>query len=82
MDYICLDCGKIFEHPERYEETHGLDAPPFEKWLGCPYCGGAYATAYKCDCCDEWITGEYTKTANDQRICEGCCTHMEIGDED
>lgn len=81
MDFICLDCLETFEHPKQYIETHGLDSPPYEVLYGCPYCGGDYARAYKCDECDHWITGEYIKTASGQRICESCYRVMDLGDE-
>lgn len=38
----CLDCGREFDVPERYIERHGFDYPPYEEYLGCPYCGGAF----------------------------------------
>ena len=41
-EYTCLDCGKTFDDPKRWEERHGLDSPPYEDFSGCPYCGGAY----------------------------------------
>ena len=80
--WICLDCGRVFENPRRYVDSHGLDTPPYEEWEGCPSCGGAYAEAYECDGCGEWITGEYIKTKNDERFCENCYTQMTLGDED
>jgi hypothetical protein len=80
--FICLDCYKVFEEGKYHTETHGLERPPYEHWYGCPYCGGGYATAYKCNKCDEWIVGEYIKTRDGERWCEGCYTQMELGDED
>lgn len=80
--FICLDCGRIFEEPKRWVETHGLDSPPYEKWSGCPACGGAYANAITCDICGEYITGTYAKVSDGQRICEECYIEREIGDED
>lgn len=80
--YICLDCNKCFDHPEVYTETHGLERPPYESFCACPYCGGDYARAYKCMCCDEWILGTYIKTADGDRICENCYNTYEIGEEE
>ena len=80
--FVCLDCGRIFESPRHYVDSHGLDAGPFEEWYGCPSCGGAYTEAYECDGCGKWITGEYIKTKNDERFCENCYTQMMLGDED
>lgn len=42
--YHCIDCDRDFDEPKEYEERHGLDTPPYEKFNGCPYCGGAYET--------------------------------------
>lgn len=79
--FVCIDCGKIFSNPRNYVESHGLDTPPYESWKGCPSCGGAYTEAFECDECGCWITGEYIKTKNGQRICENCYTTCELGDE-
>jgi hypothetical protein len=80
--FVCLDCGRIFSTPKHYVESHGLDAPPYERWEGCPSCGGAYAKAHECDECGRWITGEYIKTASGKRICENCHDTYDLGDED
>lgn len=82
MKYICLDCGEVFDEPAYWEERHGFDYGPFEKWSGCPYCGESYTKAYKCSDCGDWIFGEYIKTASGHRFCENCYTTMELGDED
>lgn len=39
MEYICEECGYIFDEPHEYYEGHGLDYPPYEKWSVCPNCG-------------------------------------------
>lgn len=80
--WVCTNCGHIFEEPHRWEERHGFDYGPFEKFSGCPECGESYIEAHKCDECGHWITGEYIKTVSGQRICENCYNVMEIGDED
>ena len=80
--FICFDCGQIFEMPEQWQETHGFNRSPYEHFNGCPSCGGAYTKTYRCDCCDEWINGEYIKTEHDKRFCRDCYSHMELGDED
>lgn len=28
-EYTCLDCGKTFDDPKRWEKRHGLDSPPY-----------------------------------------------------
>ena len=80
--FVCLECGKTFEEPTRWKETHGLDYGPYEECGGSPCCGGAYGTAFECDCCGEWITGEYIKTDNGKRFCENCIIHYELGEEE
>ena len=79
--FICLDCQHIFEDPVCYTNTHGLDTPPYEIYYGCPKCGGAYTRAYICDCCNEWIQGDYIKVGDHMRYCSECCRSMELGDE-
>jgi hypothetical protein len=79
--YVCLDCLKHFKEPRLYIEKHGLDTPPYEQRYGCPHCGGAYADAFVCDSCDEWILGDYIKTTDGNRYCESCWQHMELGEE-
>lgn len=78
---VCVECGHLFTEPIWWTEGHGLDGPPYEKLYGSPCCYANYAEAYKCDECNEWITGEYVKTTSGQRICENCYNTMELGDE-
>ena len=78
---ICTDCGEIFDYPSHYVETHNLSTPPYEEWDGCPNCGGPFAKAYRCDCCEEWIKGSYVKLINDERICDNCYITYEPGEE-
>lgn len=79
--YICLDCYKLFEIPKKYTETHGLDEPPYEKFTGCPYCGGTYVEAKKCDICNSYITNEYIVTKNGNTYCEDCYNQYKLGEE-
>ena len=78
--YICLECGLIFDDPVKWEETHGLDCGPYEKWSGCPKCRGSYAETYRCDRCGEWIEGSYIKI-DDNRYCEYCYDKYQPGEE-
>ena len=56
MMYKCENCGHLFEEGEQavWEETHGLDSPPYEKWSGCPVCKGDYEEVYQCKQCGDW----------------------------
>lgn len=78
--YVCLDCQKIFDDPEYWEEKHNLDTPPYEKLSGCPYCGGAYANAYECSHCGDWIVDNYIKIG-EKRYCQDCYCEYELGEE-
>ena len=79
--FVCIECGRVFEEPVSWEEKHGLDSPPYEELTGCPYCYGAYTEAYRCVCCDEFISDNYIKTEDDKRYCNNCFTHMKLGEE-
>lgn len=79
--FVCLDCYTTFSHPKLYVDKHGLDTPRYEEHYGCPYCGGACTEALVCVCCDEYITGDYVKTADGNRYCENCYCNMELGEE-
>ena len=79
---VCIECGHLFEEPAYWEETHGLDAPPYEKMSGCSKCYGRYVKARKCDSCGEFIVGTYVKTEDGERYCENCYMVMDLGEED
>jgi DNA-directed RNA polymerase subunit RPC12/RpoP len=82
-EYTCLDCGKTFDDPKRWEERHGLDSPPYEDFSGCPYCGGAYTRTILCDACGEPIVGDYVKiqTTGDC-YCDECFMMKSLGEDD
>ena len=56
MMYRCCECGNLFEEGEQatWEETHGLDSPPYETMSGCPVCRGDYEQVYQCKKCGDW----------------------------
>ena len=56
MMYRCCECGNLFEEGEQavWEERHGLDSAPYEKWDGCPVCKGDYEEVYQCKKCGDW----------------------------
>ena len=56
MMYRCCECGNLFEEGEQavWEEHHGLDSPPYEKWSGCPVCKGDYEEVHQCRDCGDW----------------------------
>ena len=79
--YICLNCGSLFDEPKPFVERHGLDTPPYERWNGCPECGGAYTEAHGCDICGETIVMPYIKLANGDRVCSRCYINYDLGEE-
>ena len=58
MMYRCENCGHLFEEGEQavWEERHGLDTPPYEKWSGCPLCHDGYEEVHQCKECGDWHT--------------------------
>lgn len=80
-DFVCVDCGCVFEHPKSYVERHGLDSPPYEKTYGCPKCGGAYVKARKCDNCNQFITDGYVVINDGSVYCDECYTERSIDDD-
>lgn len=79
--YVCLECGRLFEEPKRYIETHGLDSPPYEASKGCPDCGGAYVETAECDMCGEWITGDYIELSDGKVVCENCYMERDVSED-
>lgn len=81
--YSCLDCGKTFDEPKRWEELHGLDSPPYEDFSGCPYCGGAYTRTILCDGCEKPITGDFVEIEpTGDRFCDECFMMKSLGEDD
>jgi hypothetical protein len=80
--YVCLECYETFDEDEIavWEETHGLDSPPYEQRSGCPYCGGAYVKTYRCNVCGEYINTDTYVEVDDKLYCEGCFTIHRLED--
>lgn len=70
MAYKCYECGNIFEESEQavWEERHGLDTPPYEKWSGCPLCKGAYEETTRCEICGS----EHLEDELNGGVCDEC----------
>ena len=82
-EYTCLDCGKTFDEPKRWEERHGLESPPYEDFSGCPYCGGAYTRTILCDGCEKPITGDFVEIEpTGDRFCDECFMMKSLGEDD
>jgi hypothetical protein len=72
-EYTCLDCGETFDEPKKWIERHGLDSPPYEKFSGCPFCGGSYTQTILCDGCGCPIIGDYVQIqVTGNRYCDEC----------
>lgn len=76
--YICKDCGQLFIDPQECVENYELNSPPYESFKGCPKCSGTYNTALKCDNCNQYIIGEFVRTADSHIYCENCYTLTDI----
>lgn len=79
--FICLECGELFDEPAKIIERHGLDSPPYEEMAVCPHCGGAFTRTIVCAACGEPITGDYV-VLNQSRdcYCDACYTLRALGD--
>ena len=74
-NFVCLECGLIFDTPRKWTERHGLEVPPYEELTGCPACGGSYIELKRCDACKKPIIGDYIHIPSlDSDFCETCYT--------
>lgn len=82
--YICKSCGWTFEEPYEYEERHGFEYGPFEKWSVCPNCGEPdYEIAVRCNNCDKFIAeSDVYNTPDNKEVCKKCFTKMMGEDTD
>lgn len=52
--FRCEDCGHVFEEGKKVSESHGFDNGPFEEWVVCPVCGGAFDEVKPCKICNSY----------------------------
>lgn len=73
--YKCVSCGNIFEEGEQavWEETHGLERPPYEKFCSCPSCGDDFEGAKRCVVCG----GYFLEDELNDGICDNCLFNLE-----
>ena len=69
MKYVCNSCGEAFDDPEEWEDSHGLDSPPYEKIIVSPCCHDGYSIATECADC-----GKDISIHNKYGLCEECKT--------
>lgn len=79
--YKCAYCGKIFEEPKKYYETTEFwGAKTTYEELISPCCKDGFVETFQCDCCGEYITGDYILTQNNNIYCEDCYEVRNIDD--
>lgn len=67
--YYCKECERVLDYLNTYQETHGLDTPPYETSTCCPYCGSIdIAEAALCDICEDVFDEEELKYG----VCPDC----------
>lgn len=72
-NYICLDCGALFDEPAHWEERHGLSTPPYEHFTGCPFCQGGYDEAIECKRCGATVPkSEAFTDSKGNYLCDSC----------
>ena len=78
--YFCLNCNEHFERADSYMERHGLDNPPYENILCCPYCNDTdIVETIPCDICGEPISENYIYIKSEGRnVCDNCYQEKEI----
>lgn len=79
--YVCMDCGKLFDEPKIIKEPNEFGTP-YETFAACPHCGGNFTTAHICTICGDYITDNYIKLDNGNRVCNNCYLNYELGEED
>ena len=84
----CPDCGaeylpaEIFYPDEFFGKPNSIEKDVYGKLLFFNGNDMNLTETYRCDYCGEWITGDYIKVENDNRYCENCFKHMELGEEE
>ena len=63
--FKCYECEKAFSEPKHWTENHG------ETFAGCPYCGGSFDEAVKCEACDEYFFESQLKD-----VCQDCIDEL------
>lgn len=80
--YICIECGLIFEEPKTYK----IDTTPggaFEggsfmyEYEACPRCEGSYTKAEQCVVCMDWKIEENGEYIDNDFLCEDCLEKLE-----
>lgn len=70
MSYKCLDCGEVFDEPEKRKEYRGefWGTPAYEEVRGCPRCRGDYEELVPCEVCGV----EHSEEDLLYGVCEEC----------
>ncbi len=71
--YKCNECGRLFDTPNHYFETHGLDTPPYEEIFACPYCDSfSYEETDVCDVCGKTDYAHRFVRSGQRTVCMEC----------
>ena len=78
--YVCIEdmCNYVFEEPTEWEESHGLESRPYEKFSACPACGGDYVETKRCDECCDWVISKFVRTGSGGIFCDDCYSIEDI----
>lgn len=72
-DYLCLECGYIFDSPVPVVEPHG------ERYTACPHClGWDFVHVVECDGCGEIIKDDYVHLDRGEDFCAHCFCRKSI----
>lgn len=84
--YYCLRCERLLsEEALAIHTEHGefWGSPYSETTKVCPYCKDEVIhLTKKCDCCGEYITGEYIETNDKNYYCENCYVKGDVTEDD
>lgn len=79
MQYVCLDCYKLFEEPQHYyEDFEHFGNLGRQEFDACPFCGGTYQKAFKCDMCNNYIQDRYIEIIDGTFVCFDCYTIRDL----
>ena len=77
-NYICRECGEMFDTPETLVNRWVVEQPPFRKENICPSCGSvAFEEAEECSGCgDEFPASELVSYLG-SKLCPRCLSIAE-----
>ena len=81
--WYCLNCHHVFDSPKYCKDIIVVDPYPDGPMVSvCPYClSDEFVKAIQCDCCGEYIEGDFIKIKTEECFCENCYTKHDILEE-